>query len=209
MPSWNIHLEAGHRLNQKLKFSGKNQKEFLLGCILPDINNGYINHAKVIKPQEYTHYIYDQKSSSNFYAKYKDEIDKRTPIFLGYLFHLYADGFFNYQFRKAIESNQSFSGLPADERLKVKHHDYWLYDQNFTHAPDINTLKEAEELAKTANQIGRVAITAEDLEDIEKIFESGILKLKSKKPYIFYTEQKLDTILDSMIKSFTKDYLGE
>ncbi|MBR2998629.1 zinc dependent phospholipase C family protein [Candidatus Saccharibacteria bacterium] len=209
MPSWNIHLEAGHRLNQKLKFSGQNQKEFLLGCILPDINNGYVNHAKIIKPQEYTHYIHDGESPGNFYTEYKNAINRKTPIFLGYLFHLYADSFFNYRFRKAIDSSQTYGGLSADEQLKLKHHDYWLYDQNFAHTPGIHTSKEAKELAKTSNQIARISIAGEDLEEVERIFESGILRQKSNPPYIFYTEQQLDTILDDMIKSFTKDYLGE
>ena len=84
MPSWNIHLEVGERLADKLKFAGKKRKEFLLGCLLPDINNGYINHVEIEKPHELTHFAYDEKSSLNFYAKYKREVDKREPIFLGY-----------------------------------------------------------------------------------------------------------------------------
>ena len=63
MPSWNIHLEAGERLAGKLKLSGKKRKAFLLGCLLPDINNGYINKVKVEKPHEQTHYAFDQKTS--------------------------------------------------------------------------------------------------------------------------------------------------
>ena len=62
MPSWNIHLEAGKRLQKKLKFSGMKQKEFLLGCLLPDINNGYINKVKKKKEHSETHYAYDQKA---------------------------------------------------------------------------------------------------------------------------------------------------
>ena len=98
MPGWNVHLEAGERLAKKLKFSGKKRKEFLLGCLLPDINNGYVNHVKTKKEHKETHYAYDQKSSLNFYAENKSEIDKKTPIYLGYLLHLYTDGFFNYDF---------------------------------------------------------------------------------------------------------------
>ena len=66
MPSWNIHLEAGERVAKKLKFTKLAKKEFLLGCILPDINNGYINKVKRRKHHEETHYAYDQKSSLNF-----------------------------------------------------------------------------------------------------------------------------------------------
>ena len=208
MPSWNIHLEAGHRLNQKLKFSGQNQKEFLLGCILPDINNGYINNVKTSKPHEDTHFAYDQKSSLNFYAKYKTEIDNKIPIFIGYLFHLYTDGFFNYEFYRTIKHDPLGQNLTHDQKHKIKHHDFWIYDNKFNHQLNLSP-KEIKELVLVANQIDSVNITTEDLEDIEKIFKSGILKLKAKEPYLFYTEQKLDTILDDMIKSFTKDYLGE
>lgn len=208
MPSWNIHLEAGHRLNQKLKFSGQNQKEFLLGCILPDINNGYINNVKTAKSHEDTHFTYDQKSSLNFYAKYKTEINNKNPIFLGYLFHLYTDGFFNYEFYRTIKHSPIGQDLTLNEKRKIKHHDFWIYDNKFNHQLNFSP-KEIKELVLVANQIDSVNITTEDLEDIEKIFKSGILKLKAKESYLFYTEQKLDTILDDMIKSFTKDYLGE
>ena len=98
MPGWNIHLEAGERVAKKLKFTGVKRKEFLLGCILPDINNGYINRVKRRKHHEETHYAYNQKSSLNFYAENRDKINERDPIFLGYLFHLYTDGYFNYDF---------------------------------------------------------------------------------------------------------------
>ena len=71
MPSWNIHLEAGERLADQLKFSGKKRKMFLLGCLLPDINNGYINRVKVEKSHAETHFARDHKSSLNFYAEYQ------------------------------------------------------------------------------------------------------------------------------------------
>ena len=103
MPGWNIHLEAGSRLADRLKLSGRARKKFLLGCLLPDINNGYINKVKIEKPHEETHYAYDQKSSLNFYANYKTEIDQQDPICLGYLLHLYTDGYFNYNFYHNIK----------------------------------------------------------------------------------------------------------
>ena len=106
MPGWNIHLEAGERVASKLKFTKLSKKEFLLGCILPDINNGYINKVKKRKQHEETHYAYNQKSSLNFYAENRDKIRERDPIFLGYLFHLYTDGFFNYDFYRTIKRHK-------------------------------------------------------------------------------------------------------
>ena len=85
MPGWNIHLEVGERIAQKMNLSGKKKEEFLLGCILPDINNGYINKVKKKKEHRKTHWAFEEKSSLNFYAKYKEKIDNREPIYFGYL----------------------------------------------------------------------------------------------------------------------------
>ena len=133
MPSWNIHLEAGTRLADKLKLKGKPRKAFLLGCLLPDINNGYINKVKVKKHHEETHYAYDQKSSLNFYAENKERIRARDPVFLGYLLHLYTDGYFNYDFYRTIKRDPLGEGLDHDAKREIKHHDFWIYDMNFRH----------------------------------------------------------------------------
>ena len=209
MPSWNIHLEAGDRLAKKLKISGNKRKEFLLGCLLPDINNGYINQVKVEKSHDQTHYAYNQKSSLNFYAKYHNEIDQRIPVYFGYLFHLYTDGYFNYNFYRAIKQS-SFGKKTLDEKLKIKHHDFWLYDLNFNHKLDVKTFKEAEALVKVANQIDNVEIMPEEVLDVEKILTSGDLnKSLINSEYIFCTKEWLDQLLENMISSFSKDYLGE
>ena len=134
MPGWNIHLEAGERVAKKLKFTKLDKKEFLFGCILPDINNGYINKVKRRKHHEETHYAYDQKSSLNFYAENRKRILERDPIFLGYLFHLYTDGYFNYDFYRTIKRDKIGKDLDRDTKRDLKHHDFWLYDMNF-HSP--------------------------------------------------------------------------
>ena len=120
MPSWNIHLEAGIRLADKLKLSGLKRKEFLFGCLLPDINNGYINQVKIKKHHGETHYAFDQKSSLNFYAENKAQVDAREPIFLGYLFHLYTDGYFNYDFYRTIKHSKLGENLSHDEKCEIK-----------------------------------------------------------------------------------------
>lgn len=210
MPSWNIHLEAGNRVADKLKLSGKKRKAFLFGCLLPDINNGYINRVEVEKPHESTHYAYDQKSSLNFYANYKDEIDRLDPICLGYLFHLYTDGYFNYDFYRTIKRSPLGEGLERNEKRKIKHHDFWLYDLNFSHHLDIKNKTEATALANSANKISVVKITSEDILNVEKILTKGDLsKNLGNSDYIFYTKERLDKLLDDMIESFSSDYLGE
>ena len=42
MPNWKIHFEIGKRVNEELKFDGEDLNLFLLGNILPDLNNKYI-----------------------------------------------------------------------------------------------------------------------------------------------------------------------
>ena len=209
MPSWNIHLEAGNRLADKLKFKGKARQEFLLGCLLPDINNGYINKVSTKKEHGETHYAYNQRSSLNFYAENKDEIDRKDPIFLGYLFHLYTDGFFNYDFYRTIKRHPLGEGLSHLEKQKIKHHDFWVYDTNFRHHLDY-TPSDLERLTSYANQINATDITPEDIENIEQILTDEAFgeNMKGEK-YQFYTKKRLDDLMDDMIDSFSHDYLGE
>ena len=209
MPSWNIHLEAGERLADELKFSGKKRKMFLLGCLLPDINNGYVNRAKVVKPHSETHFAYNEKSSLNFYARYKDEVDARDPICLGYLFHLYTDGFFNYEFYRAMDLAGEHSELSVDERLKIKHHDFWIYDGNFEHNLGIQgDVELTKELAEAASKISVVEVTPGEIAEVEGILVANELNDDLiGQEYTFFTEEKFDWLLDEMIKSFSKEYL--
>lgn len=210
MPSWNIHLEVGDRVAKKLNFSAKKRKEFLLGCLLPDINNGYVNCVKITKSHEVTHYTYEQKSSLNFYTKYKNEIDDKIPIYLGYLLHLYTDGFFNYDFYRTIKLSSLGKNLDRGEKAKIKHHDFWIYDLNFKHSLGIKSLNDVEKLIDIANTIDGVEIVPEDVLDVERIITSGELgKNLVKEKYLFYTKERLDDLMDDMIESFSNDYLGD
>ena len=210
MPSWNIHLEAGIRLADKLKLSGTKRKEFLFGCLLPDINNGYINHVKTRKHHCETHYAFDQKSSLNFYAENKAQIDSKEPVFLGYLFHLYTDGYFNYDFYRTIKHSELGDNLDHDEKREIKHHDFWIFDSKFHHQLNIENRAESSRLAKIANTIPAVQIEPEDIEDIERILSNQDLNSSVKgEPYTFYTEERLNDLIESTIESFSHDYLGE
>ena len=207
MPGWNIHLEAGERVAKKLKFTKLSKKEFLLGCILPDINNGYINRVKRRKHHEETHYAYNQKSSLNFYAENRKKILEKDPIFLGYLFHLYTDGYFNYDFYRTIKRHKLGEELNRDERRELKHHDFWLYDINFHHELGVKQ-DELKKLARRANQVFAVEITPEEILEVEQILVADNLNddLKGQK-YQFYTKKRLDELMEDMIESFMNDYV--
>ena len=208
MPSWNIHLEAGNRLADKLKLSGAKRKEFLFGCLLPDINNGYINKVKIRKHHEETHYAYDQKSSLNFYAENKSKIIEKDPLYLGYLFHLYTDGYFNYDFYRTIKRHKLGEGRNHEEKRAIKHHDFWLYDTNFHHQLNISQ-SELKALAARANEISVPEISPEDIHDVERILADDELNQAIKGDhYQFYTKERLDNLLEDMIESFSNDYLS-
>ena len=207
MPGWNIHLEAGERVAKKLKLTGVKKREFLLGCLLPDINNGYVNKVQIRKGHEETHYAYNQRSSLNFYAENRDEVQRKEPIFLGYLLHLYTDGFFNYDFYRTIKRDKMGEGLEREEKTKIKHHDFWLYDTKFHHRLGVRR-EELEGLASQANRISIAEITSEDIENVERILVkddlNGFLKGQD---YQFYTKKRLDELLEDMIDSFMNDYI--
>ena len=207
MPGWNIHLEAGNRLAKKLKFSGEKRKEFLFGCLLPDINNGYANKVKIKKIHEETHYVYNQKSSLNFYAENRSKILAKEPIYLGYLFHLYTDGFFNYDFYRTIKRHKLGEGLDRNAKDEIKHNDFFIYDTCFYHYLRLKP-EDYEILAKKANQISVAEITSEDIQEIEDILVKRRFadEYKNKK-YLFYTKKRLDNLLEDTVDSFMNDYI--
>ena len=209
MPGWNIHLEAGNRIADKLKLSKGQRQIFLVGCIIPDINNGYINNPNIVKPHHETHYAYDQKSSLNFYAENKEKIDKKDPIYLSYLLHLYTDGFFNYNFYRNIKRHPLSTGKDEEEKRAIKHHDFWLYDTNYSHTINITPLI-AEKIAKSACKITAVEITKDDILEALAILKRSDLNDDIKNDeYIFYTKEALDNLLEDLCESFANDYLEE
>lgn len=200
MPGWNIHLEAGERVAQRLKLSPKEKEEFLLGCILPDINNGYINKVKVTKEHEETHFSQRRRGALDFLVKYGRKIKDREPVYLGYLFHLYTDGFFNENFYEAILGTE-MGKLNHEQKLEIKHNDFWIYDAKFRERN--LEIEDLGNVVRKANEIEEVEISEEDVLEVERILKSDdfVTAVKNKK-YIFYTEQKLDEILDGVVEGF-------
>lgn len=207
MPSWNIHLEAGERLASKLHLSGREKRQFLTGCLLPDINNGYINSPKKTYPHHDTHYAFDEKSSLNFYADYSEQVRRKDPIFLGYLFHLFIDGFFNYNFYHNFKKSPLSYGLDEDKKRDIKHHDFWLFDTNFHHTLDLS-LDEASVIASKSNQIANVKISPEDLLEVDEILQDDHLNDSIVgSSYIFCSRESLEKVLEDSIKEFMRQYI--
>ena len=77
MPNWKTHLEISRRLNEKYKFNDKDYELFLIGSILPDINNSYVvtDISKKIG-HSVTHLYTDYTWNNNFYTS----VSKRNFI---------------------------------------------------------------------------------------------------------------------------------
>lgn len=207
MPGWTLHLEIGDRIADKLQYKGQDREDFLFGCILPDINNGYLNNVKEKLGHEVTHFAYDKKSSLNFYEEYKDKIKARVPIYMGYLVHLYTDGYFNYDFWSKIEDSPKYEELTHEQKTDLKHKDFWLFGSQFDHRLKISDLTRA---CKLANEIQPVDLDEDDLRNVLKLFDEGDALMSGVGDhYIFYTEEEMEHVAEDMIESFSRDYLTD
>ena len=183
MPSWNIHLEVGKRLNKKLKLDND---LFMLGNILPDINNGYIvkGISKVLS-HSYTHYTEDNMYSYKNYLK-ENKLD--NPLLIGYYIHLYTDFLFNNDFYNRINSD-----LEHDKIRKMKQNDFKKFNNNFLNNKlDIDISK----CIKYVNKMKRISITEKDLELVENYLNE---RKKEDLEYNFYNEDELNDLLNRTV----------
>lgn len=206
MPGWTIHLEVGERINDVLKYRGQDKEDYSFGCILPDINNGFSANVKEVVGHEVTHWAYDQKSSLNFYEKYKDKIEARVPIYMGYLVHLYTDGFFNYDFFRKVKYSPKYKNLSRDEKEDLKHNDFWLFGTKFDRKLKV---KDPERAAKIGNEIKVVDLDGEDVRNALSLFDGDLMMALKGGKYKFYTEEWMQRLMEEMIESFERDYLED
>ena len=91
MPTWKTHIKIAKDLLKKLDLNESDQELFLIGNILPDINNSYVvKYIKVKIDHQKTHYVNDEiPSYQKFYNEYKDKLN--NYLVLGYFVHLYID----------------------------------------------------------------------------------------------------------------------
>lgn len=129
MPNWKIHLEVAKELNKDFKLSDSDFSLFLLGNILPDINNCYIvKEISSIKSHKETHFQTNNKNGYvNFHSKYKDNFD--NPLILGYYVHLFTDNLWNLNFYETKEI--LFPNYKKNTLRAMKQHDFRVYNSNF------------------------------------------------------------------------------
>ena len=195
IPNWKTHLEVGKKLNKYLKYNTKEFNMFLLGSILPDINNSHIVTDISEKIGHDVTHIRKQKNPSyiEFYNKYLEEIINNNPIFVGYLTHIYTDEIWNAHFYKKNEIIK-MKDKSHDELRIMKQKDFEIYNSKFI--DNVIEIDNITEVLEQTTKITEVSITKEDIEKVIEFLKNqkgidGELKL--------HTEDELAKLLDETI----------
>ena len=198
MPNWKTHLEISNRINQVYGFKGMDLNKFLLGSVLPDINNSHI--VKDISTKLYhevTHYHSDDKPSYLvFYDKYKEQIDANDPMFVGVVTHLYTDYTWNNNFYTNIENRN----YPEADRTKLrimKQSDFQIFNNKFEkNFIDVSGVEEIRELSDEVKRIPEMRLIEDD---IKKVIE--FLKIENfyEAELQFYTIEELNELLEKTV----------
>lgn len=198
MPNWKIHLEVGKRVANNIKFNEKDYEFFMLGNILPDINNRYI--VENIKKQishKVTHFDYNNKTHENFFNIYKEKISE--PIVLGYYVHLFTDYIWNNDFYTSIVGTE-FEKLDKDTLRELKQSDFRNYNNLYVdNQLIINNLDESAEKTKIINEVN---LNKDDLIDTINYLKG---KIFYDTEYSFYSEEYLNNLLEYTIKTITNE----
>lgn len=196
MPNWKTHLEVGKRLNKYLKYNEKDFNFFLLGSILPDINNSHIVTDISEKISHDITHIRKLKNPSyiEFYNKYSAEILKYNPIFVGYLAHIYTDEMWNSHFYQKAEIIE-MTDKSHDELRVMKQKDFEIYNSKF-----VENIIELDNNLEVLEQISKISEISIIKEDIEKVIDF----LKNQKgingELMLHTEEELNKLMNETVK---------
>lgn len=223
MPSWGIHLKVANLISKQNKSINKNQ--FMIGNILPDINNGYVI-SKISKKIEHkiTHFDnrYDFKNYEKFYSKYKEYLS--NSVILGYITHLLTDYYFNdltYSKKAITDENGNFIGVKLnsgekricskEEVRQLKVNDFKIFADYIYEKQELKELYYEEKILNSSSIIEEIHITKEDLLEAINYLNSHIQK-KTKikidnREYQIFTQEELIKETQLCVK-FIINYLG-
>ncbi len=196
MPSWKTHIEIAKRISEKLNITNNELNEFMIGSILPDINNGYVvKKISNIYSHKKTHYEENGGITYvNFYNQYKNLI--KEPLILGYYVHLYTDYIWNNDFYSRIEKNVNYCNYTSNELREIKHNDFKLYNNKYV-KNTINIINIDEVLNKI-KLINNVSINKKDLINAIEYLNTYNIFLST---YKFYKDKEMDHLLEDVVKS--------
>ena len=200
MPNWKTHLELGTRVNKYLQFTKEDQELFLLGNILPDVNNNHlVTNVATFIPHDVTHFKNQTEPTyKHFYKKYICELKQNEPLYWGYLFHLYTDYVWNQDYYGRVKKTD-VKKKSAIKLKEIKHHDFNNFNSNFKY----NTLTITHidtTLAKLKN-IAKVESMPKDLQMVQEYLNKTNLVHNN---YLFYQEKDLNKLMTKTITGFNK-----
>lgn len=200
MPNWRIHLEVANRVNQEIKLDEKDLELFMLGNILPDINNAYtIEDVSKKISHRYTHFKHEEKEMHlAFLNQYGKDVFE-NPLFYGYFTHLYTDYLWNTNFKKKAQNIKELKELSKVDLRIIKQREFRSYNNNFMN--NHLYIKKAKRAAKECKKIDRVSIKEKDIKKIIDVL--SVPRISSKK-LKYYTKEELDTLLEDTVNNILK-----
>ena len=197
MPNWKTHLEIAKRINNKLKYSGSDLELFMLGNILPDINNGYVvKDISIIYSHDYTHYKGDDFYIYKNFNKYYDV--KSNPLLYGYYIHLYSDFMFNNNYYSNLDD--SIKMLSRDEQRTLKQSDFKVFNNKFINNKLI--INDYDLVVDTANKVDHISVNRDDLIKTINFINNQSIYNNS---YKYYDDNKLDLLLEETVNNIVND----
>ncbi len=200
MPNWRIHLEIAKRINQEKNFIDRDLELFMLGNILPDINNAYtIEDVSKKISHRYTHFKQEEKE---MHLEFLNQYGKKVftnPLFYGYFVHLYTDYLWNTNFKKKAKNIAEFKTLSKTDLRIIKQREFRSYNNNYM--KNHLKIKKTKSAAKACKQISRVSIKEKDIKKIINVLNTPRISSKKLK---YYTKQELDNLLEETIQNIIK-----
>ena len=187
MPNWKTHLEVGNKLQKTLDYSSEDFQLFLLGSVLPDINNCYIvKNISVRFRHHHTHYSDDETPSYlKFESQFLSEM-KKSPLVYGYYAHLFTDYFWNNDYYTKIKER----GLQDEDHtlLRIRKQDDFKVYNNKTkltkeiEVDDLNFILGVDLFKREKIYFLNIGLPVVDENTISERFKFDfILQLKQRK----------------------------
>lgn len=202
MADWNTHIYCANIVNRKLQFEGKELDLFLYGNVLPDVNAGYVITPVTKIKQAVTHFEegFDGQSyfwvPVRFYEKYSDEIIRKNPLVLGYLFHLWLDVSIMTDFVSRVPVSSFIDN--GFEVKKWKWNDMGIFISNHTQNIGRENISLVAEASKCIDEI---SVCEEDLIRVTEFFDHFVSNTISD-DYLIYDEASLKNFYDKTCEEF-------
>lgn len=212
MPAWGMHLLIAKKVSEKINI--KDYNSFLIGNIVPDINNGYVipNVSRIITHRD-THYYTEEKyarTNKVMYYNVKKFINDNkenltNPVVIGYITHLLTDLYWNdlaYEKHGLRNEQNELIGVKLNNgenliadgegRRKTKTNDFKIFTNYIYMNNLIDIPKYQEELYDMTKVINVIDITKEDIKQSIQYLNAvkkGVSTLKLE--YKIFTEEEM------------------